>query len=167
MKLTGRIATALLLVGAVGSAAPIAGAAERRVHGPGASAPRAHGHGSGIYLHPPFTGDRVSIELDASGSGGHFDIVHYDKFGKVFSELGGTVNCVAVNGRTAVTTGTITAGHAPEIAGDPKGKSFAITIVDNDGAPDTLGVSFPLKEIPPCSAWPLNMVMDRGSYKIG
>ena len=167
MKRSRLIATALLLASVVSSSTPTAGAAARPAHGPGGSAPRAHGQGSGIYLHPPFTGDRVSIELDASGSGGHFDIVHYDKFGKVFSELGGTVNCVAVNGRTAVTTGTITAGHAPEIAGDPKGKSFAITIVDNDGAPDTLGVSFPLKEIPPCSAWPLNMVMDRGSYKIG
>ena len=166
MKLSRMIATAALLASVVGSTARTdAGALQ--AHGPGGSAPRAHGQGSGIYLHPPFTGDRVSIELDASGSGGHFDIVHYDKFGKVFSELSGTVNCVAVNGRTAVTTGTITAGHAPEIAGDPRGKSFAITIVDNDGAPDTLGVSFPLKEIPPCSAWPLNMVMDRGSYKIG
>ena len=166
MKLSRLIAAAALLAGAVGATAiPDAGALQS--HGPGGSAPRAHGQGSGIYLHPPFTGDRVSIELDASGSGGHFDIVHYDKFGKVFSELSGTVNCVAVNGRTAATTGTITAGHAPEIAGDPKGKSFAITVVDNDGVPDTIGVSFPLKDIPPCSAWPLNMVMDRGGYKIG
>jgi hypothetical protein len=133
----------------------------------GATAPRARGHGSGIYLHPPFTGDRVSIDLDASGSGGHFDVVHYDKSGNVFSRLSGTVNCVAVNGRTAVTTGTVTAGHAPEIAGDPTGKSFAITIADNDGAPDALGVSYPLEQIPPCSAWPLNMVMDRGSYTTG
>src|SRR5687767_2118257 len=167
MKLSRVIATTALLAGAMGSITAMTDAGALPAHGPGGSAARAHGHGSGIYLHPPFTGDRVSIELDASGSGGHFDIVHYDKFGKVFSELSGTVNCVAVNGRTAVTTGTITAGHAPEIAGDPRGKSFAITIVDNDGAPDTLGVSFPLKEIPPCLVWPLNMVMDRGSYKIG
>jgi hypothetical protein len=167
MKPTGMIAAAALLVSLVSPNTATADADALRADGPGSSAPRAHGHGSGIYLHPPFTGDRVSIELDASGSGGHFDIVHYDKFEKVFSELSGTVNCVAVSGRTAVTTGTITAGHAPEIAGDPKGKSFAITVVDNDGAPDTLGVSFPLEEIPPCSAWPLNMVMDRGSYKIG
>jgi hypothetical protein len=165
MKHIGVIVTVVLLAGAMNSATTTAGASAG-VHGPGAST-RAHGHGSGIYLHPPFTGDRVSIELDASGSGGHFDIVHYDKFGNVFSELSGTVNCVGVNGRTAVTTGTITAGHAPEIAGDPRGRSFAITIVDNDVAPDALGVSFPLEGIPPCSAWPLNMVMDRGSYRIG
>jgi hypothetical protein len=167
MKLSRLIATAALLASAVGSTTARTDAGALQAHGPGGSAPRAHGQGSGIYLHPPFTGDRVSIELDASGSGGHFDIVHYDKFGKVFSELSGTVNCVAVNGRTAVTTGTITAGHAPEIAGDPRGKSFAITIVDNDGVPDAIGVSFPIKDIPPCSAWPLNMVMDRGGYKIG
>jgi hypothetical protein len=161
VKLSRLIATALLLVSAVGSSATTAGA-----HGPGGSAPRAHGQGSGIYLHPPFTGDRVSIDLDASGSEGHFDIVHYDKFGNVFSKLSGMLNCVTVNGRTAVTTGTITAGHDPEIAGDPKGKSFAITIVDNDAGPDVIGVSFPLKEIPPCTAWPINMVMDRGGYTI-
>ena len=161
MTLSRLIATALLLVSAVGSSATRAGA-----HGPGGSAPRAHGQGSGIYLHPPFTGDRVSIDLDASGSEGHFDIVHYDKFGKVFSKLSGMLNCVTVNGRTAVTTGTITAGHAPEIAGDPKGKSFAITIVDNDAVPDVIGVSFPMQEIPPCAAWPINMVMDRGGYTI-
>ena len=154
------IAAASLLVSAVGSTSA-------QAHGPGGSAPRAHGQGSGIYLYPPFTGDRVDIELDASGSGGHFDIVHYDKFGNVFSKLSGTVKCVAVNGRTAVTTGTITAGHAPEIAGDPRGKTFAITVMDNDGVPDTIGVSFPIKEIPPCAAWPINMVMDRGGYKIG
>lgn len=166
MKLTRVIATALLLAGAVGATAARTDAVAFRAQGRGGSAPRAHGQGSGIYLHPPFTGDRVSLELDASGSGGRFDIVHYDKFGKVFSVLSGTVNCVAVNGRTAVTTGIVTAGHAPEIAGDPRGKSFAITIVDNEGVPDAIGVSFPIKEIPPCSAWPLNMVMDRGSYSI-
>ena len=165
MKPTSVITTVVLLA-AVGSTNATAAAAAP-LDGPGGSAPRARGHGSGIYLHPPFTGDRVSIELDASGSGGHFAIVHYDKFGKVFSELSGTVNCVAVNGRTAVTTGTITAGHAPEIAGDPRGRSFAITIVDNDSVPDAVGVSYPLEQIPSCSAWPLNMVMDRGSYKIG
>ena len=165
MGLTGMIAAAFLLAGAASTTAA-ADAAARQAHGPGGSAPRAHGQGSGVYLHPPFTGDRVDIELDASGSGGHFDIVHYDKFGNVFSKLSGTVNCVAVNGRTAVTTGIITAGHAPEIAGDPRGKSFAITVVDNDGVPDTIGVSFPIKEIPSCAAWPLNMVMDRGGYTI-
>lgn len=160
MKLTHLIATAatgLLLAGAVGFTSGPAGAA----------ASRAHGKGSGIYLHPPFTGDRVDIDIDASGSGGRFAVVHYDKFGNVFSQLSGTVNCVAVSGRMAATTGTVTEGHAPELAGDVRGRTFAITIVDNDGAPDALGVSFPLNEIPPCAAWPLNMLMDRGSYTIG
>jgi hypothetical protein len=129
------------------------------------AAPRAHGRGSGIFLAPPFTGDRVDVDLDASGSAGHFEIVHYDRSGKVFAKVSGTVECVAVNGRMAVTTGKITAGFSP--AGDPRGKSFAITVLDNDGKPDALGVSFPLPQLPPCSAWPLNMVMDRGDYTIG
>jgi hypothetical protein len=158
MKVTRLLATvgAVVLAGSVSFATTPAGAA----------APGAHGKGSGVYLHPPFTGDRVSLDLDASASGGHFAIVHYDKLGKIFSELSGTVDCVAVNGRTAVTTGTITKGHAPELAGDVRGKAYAITIVDNDG-PDAVGVSYPLDQIQPCSAWPINMVMDRGSYSIG
>ena len=167
MKLSRVIVTAALLAGAVGSTTAMTDAGALPVHGPGGSAARAHGQGSGIYLHPPFTGDRVSIELDASGSGGHFDVIHYDKLGNVFAHVSGTVDCLAVNGRMAVTTGTIISGFSPEIAGDPKGKSFAITVVDNDGGPDAVGVSYPLQQIPSCSAWPLNMVMDRGSYKIG
>lgn len=130
----------------------------------GAGSPRAHGRGSGIFLYPPFTGDRVDVDLDASGSGGHFDVVHYDRFGKVFAKVSGTVDCVEVNGRMAVTTGKIEAGFSP--SGDPKGKSFAITVLDNEGRPDALGVSFPLPQLPPCTAWPLNMVMDRGDYTI-
>ena len=159
MKRTCRMGTAgtLLLACAVAFSTATAGAAT----------PRAHGQGSGIYFHPPFTGDRVSIDLDASGSGGRFDVIHYDKVGKAIAHLTGTVDCVAVNGRTAFTTGTIMSGFASALAGDIKGKAFAITIVDNDGAPDVAGVSYPLDEIPACSAWPINMVMDRGSYSIG
>lgn len=128
--------------------------------------PTAQGRGSGIYLHPPFTGDRVSIDLDASGSGGHFDVVHYDKLGNVFAHLTGTLNCVAVTGQQAFTTGTITSGFAPEFAGNVAGKAFAITILDNGDA-DVAGVSYPLEQIPACSPWPLNTVMDQGSYTIG
>ena len=126
----------------------------------------AQGHGSGVYFHPPFTGDRVAIDLHASGSQGHFDVVHYDKFGKVFAHLTGTLNCVTVNGHQAFTTGTITAGFAPEFAGNVVGKAFAITILDNGDA-DAAGVSYPLEAIPACSPWPLNTVMDQGSYTIG
>ena len=159
MKLTRMMETAgtLLLAGAVAFSTATAEAA----------GPRAHGQGSGVYFHPPFTGDRVSIDLDASGSGGRFDVVHYDKSGKAIAHLTGTVDCVEVNGRTAFTTGTIMSGFASALAGDIKGKSLAITIVDNDGVPDVAGVSYPLEEIPACSAWPINMVMDRGSYTIG
>ena len=155
MKLSRMIAVAIVVLGtAVGATTATAGAA----------AASARGQGSGIYLHPPFTGDRVAIALDASGSGGRFEVVHFDKFGEVFARLSGTVDCVAVDGRTAFTTGTITAGFAPEIVGDVTGKSFAITVLDNGDSPDLAGVSYPLDGIPPCSAWPLNVVMDQGTY---
>ena len=156
MKRTGTIATA--------GTALLAGILAFTTTAAGAASPRAHGRGSGIFLYPPFTGDRVDVDLDASGSGGHFNVVHYDRFGKVFAKVSGTVDCVSVDGRMAATTGKIQAGFSP--AGDPKGKSFAITVLDNNGSPDALGVSFPLPQLPPCAAWPLNMVMDRGDYTI-
>jgi hypothetical protein len=49
--------------------------------------------------------------------------------------------------------------------GNVVGKAFAITIVDSGNA-DLAGVSYPLDEIPPCSPWPLNMVMDQGVYTV-
>lgn len=156
MNLTGMIATAGTALLVTTLVFP--------THAGGAAAPRAQGRGSGIFLYPPFTGDRVDVDLDASGSGGHFNVVHYDRFGKVFAKVSGTVDCVAVNGRMAATTGKIQAGFSP--SGDPKGKSFAITVFDNDGGPDALGVSFPLPHLPACTTWPLNMVMDRGDYTI-
>jgi hypothetical protein len=127
--------------------------------------PQVRGQGSGVYLHPPFTGDRVDIALDAQGASGRFEVTHVDKFGKVFDHLLGVVTCVSVSGATAFTSGTITAAEAPELAGDLVGKSLAITIVD-DGNGDLVGLSFPLDQMSPCSPWPLNMVIDRGSYTI-
>ena len=127
--------------------------------------PQVRGQGSGVYLHPPFTGDRVDIALDAQGGGGRFEVTHVDKFGKVFDHLLGVVTCVSVKGTSAFTSGTITAAEAPELAGDLVGKSLAITIVD-DANGDLVGLSFPLDQISPCSPWPLNMVIDRGSYTI-
>jgi hypothetical protein len=128
-----------------------------------ASPPKVQGEGSGIYLLPPFTGDRVAIALDASGMSGHFAVTHFDKLGNVFDHLSGTVTCVSTIGNTAFTTGTITAGGPVPVIGDIRGKGFAITIVDN-GDHDLVGVSYPLDEISPCSSWPLNMVIDRGGY---
>jgi hypothetical protein len=156
MKLTRITAVGTLMFGiAFGGVA--AGASEP---------PAVEGHGSGIYVHPPFTGDRVSVEVEASGSGGRFDVIHYDKLGNVFAHLSGTLDCVAVDGRQAFTTGTITAGFAPEVVGNVDGKAFAITILDNGDA-DVVGVSYPLDQIPACSPWPLNTAIDRGSYTIG
>jgi hypothetical protein len=128
--------------------------------------PAVRGHGSGIYVHPPFTGDRVSVDLEVFGSGGRFDVIHYDKLGNVFAHLSGILDCVTVSGRQAFTTGTITGGFAPEVVGNVAGKAFAITVFDNGDA-DVVGVSYPLEQIPACSPWPLNTAIDRGSYTIG
>lgn len=130
-----------------------------------ASPPQVRGQGSGVYLHPPFTGDRVDIVLEAHGGSGHFDVTHFDKFGKVFDHLSGLVTCLSVKGTSAFTSGTITSAQAPELAGDLVGKSLAITIVD-DGNGDFVGISLPLDRMQPCSPWPLNMVIDRGGYTI-
>lgn len=134
-----------------------------------ASSPgQVSGQGSGIYLHPPFTGDRVAITMEtpAGTSGtGRFDVIHFDKLGDVFAHLTGAVTCVSVSGNRAFTTGTITSGHAPDAVGDVVGKAFAITLVDH-GAKDLAGVSYPLDEIPPCTLWPLNMMIDDGGYTV-
>jgi hypothetical protein len=147
---------AMVVTGLVMAALPLAAAAA-------ASSSAVGGQGSGVYLYPPFTGDRVDVTVEASGVGGRFDVTHFDKFGKVFAHLSGTVDCVSIQGQSVFTTGTITAGHAPEVVGDVAGKAFAITFVDN-GERDLAGVSYPMEDIPACSFWPLNMVIDRGDY---
>lgn len=133
---------------------------------PGASAaptPQVRGEGSGIYLAPPFTGDRVEIALESSGATGRFAVTHFDKLGNVFDRLSGTITCVATNGNMASTTGIITAATPIPVIGDVTGKAFAITVIDN-GDRDLVGISYPLDEIAPCTAWPVNTVIDRGGY---
>jgi hypothetical protein len=128
-----------------------------------ASPPQVRGQGSGIYLYPPFTGDRVEIALESSSPSGRFAVTHFDKLGNVFDRLSGTVTCVSTTGNTASTTGTITAATPIPAIGDVSGKAFAITVVDN-GDKDLVGLSYPLDEIPPCTSWPVNTVIDRGGY---
>ena len=128
-----------------------------------ASPPQVKGQGSGIYVHPPFTGDRVDITLDSSGTSGRFALTHFDKLGNVFDRLSGTITCVATTGNIASTTGTITAATPIPVIGDVSGKAIAITIVDN-GDNDLVGLSYPLDQIPPCASWPVNTVIDRGGY---
>lgn len=128
-----------------------------------ASPPQVRGQGSGIYLYPPFTGDRVEIALESSGTSGRFAVTHFDKLGNVFDQLSGTITCVSITGNTASTTGTITAATPIPVIGDVSGKAFAITVVDN-GDQDLVGVSYPLDEIAPCTSWPVNTVIDRGGF---
>jgi hypothetical protein len=129
----------------------------------GAPSPQVSGQGSGIYFHPPFTGDRVEIGLESSGSSGRFTVTHFDKLGNVFDRLSGTITCVSTMGNMASTTGTITAATPIPVIGDVSGKALAISIVDN-GDRDLVGVSYPLEEIAPCTSWPVNTVIDRGGY---
>ena len=105
----------------------------------------------------------MEIALESSGASGRFAVTHFDKLGNVFDRLSGTINCVSTTGNTASTTGTITAATPIPFIGDVTGKAFAITIVDN-GDKDLVGISYPLDEIPPCRAWPVNTVIDRGGY---
>lgn len=42
-------------------------------------------------------------------------------------------------------------------------RSGQLTLVDN-GEQDLAGVSYPLEQIPACSPWPIDMVIDRGDY---
>jgi hypothetical protein len=130
-----------------------------------AAPPQVKGEGSGIYLAPPFAGDRIDITLEAGGGSGHFDVIHHDKLGNTFGRLSGLVTCLSLRGKSAFTSGIITAGQGPKVVGELVGKALAITIVD-DGAVHLAGVSFPLDRIPPCSPWPLNMLIDRGGYTI-
>jgi hypothetical protein len=129
----------------------------------GTPSPHVSGQGSGIYIHPPFTGDRVEVALESSGTSGSFTVTHFDKLGNVFDRLSGTITCVSTMGNMASTTGTITAATPIPVIGDVSGKAFAITVVDN-GDRDLVGVSYPLDEIAPCTSWPVNTVIDRGGY---
>jgi len=130
-----------------------------------AAPPQVKGHGSGIYLTPPFVGDRIDITVEADARGGHFDVIHFDKLGHMFGRLSGPVTCLSVKGTSAFTSGVITAIQAPKVVGEVVGRALAITIVDDEAVP-LVGVSFPLDGIPRCSPWPLNMLIDRGGYTI-
>lgn len=119
------------------------------------------GTGDGVLFLPPFTGDRVTIVIEASG---RFEVAHYDKLGQEFARLGGTITCVDVRGTAAFMTGTIDRGHAPEVVGDPRGMTFPITVVD--GSSDMIGLAPPTELTPPCTPVPLNTLIDKGNFTV-
>jgi hypothetical protein len=127
-----------------------------------ASGGRVSGTGSGVFLLPPFSGDRVTIVIEPSG---RFDVTHLDKLGREFDRLGGVITCVEVWGTTAFMTGTIDRGHGPELAGDLRGKILPITIADN-GSSDLAGIAPPSEMTPPCAPVPLNTVIDNGNFTV-
>ena len=132
--------------------------------GPVAAAPgkAVTGAGGGVLFLPPFTGDRVTIVIEASG---RFEVAHYDKLGQEFARLGGTITCVNVRGTTAFMTGTVDRGHAPEVVGDPRGMTFPITVADGTSF-DMVGLAPPSQFTPPCSPVPLNTLIDEGNFTV-
>ena len=133
-------------------------------HGSAGDAPGGvvTGHGAGVLLLPPFTGDRVILDLEAPG---RFDITHLDKAGEEFARLAGSITCVAVHGTTAFVSGVVEEGHTPDVVGDPVGQKFAITIADH-GANDLIGVAPPSAVGLPCSPVPLDTVIDEGGFTV-
>jgi hypothetical protein len=128
----------------------------------GTSGQGVAGTGSGVLLLPPFTGDRVTIVLDAQG---RFDVTHLDKAGQEFARLAGAVTCLEVKGSTAFMTGTIDGGHAPDVVGDPRGQILPITIADR-GSNDLAGLAPPSPLTPPCAPVPLDTIIDEGGFTV-
>jgi len=121
---------------------------------------------------PIFAGDRVQLDLTArdlggSAAKGRFAAIHHTAAGGVFTQLQGTVDCLAVDGDVAVATGVITHGFAG-IGVDPVGTrvSFEIT----DGEPDVFAVDlefFSGHTIAPCSSEPiLTFTAEQGNYTV-
>jgi hypothetical protein len=98
---------------------------------------------------------------------GRFTAIHYTAASRVFTQLQGTVDCLAVDGDVAVATGVITHGFAG-IGVDPVGTrvSFRIT----DGEPDVFDVDlefFSGHPIAPCTSDPiLTFVVQQGNYTV-
>jgi hypothetical protein len=126
----------------------------------GAATGGVTGAGSGIFVLPPFTGDRVAIVLEAPG---RFDVTHYDRNGGEILHVKGKVTCHDVHGTTAFVTGEIESGFA--LFGDPKGQTLAVTIHDQ-GSTDLAGLAPPSRMMPPCAAIPPNTVIDQGDFRV-
>lgn len=151
-----RLVIAAVTFGAVVVAATPAGASPT---------PRVTGGGAGR-----LDNDRVHVELTARGTAtdatGRFTIVHHTPDG-LFAHLAGTVDCLTVNGSTAIATGTITHG-SDDLGIDPVGERVSLVI--HDGAQDSfeMDVSFVSDHaIPPCSADPILAVpVDDGQFHV-
>lgn len=126
----------------------------------GAATGGVTGAGSGVFVPPPFTGDRVAIVLEAPG---RFDVTHYGRDGDEILHVKGKVSCHEVRAATAFVTGEIESGFA--LFGDPKGQTLAITIHDQ-GSTDLVGLAPPSRVLPPCAPIPLNTVIDQGDFRV-
>jgi len=127
----------------------------------GAATGGVSGDGSGIFVPPPFTGDRVAIVLQAPG---RFEVTHFGRDGREVLHVKGKVTCYEVHGATGFVTGEIEEGFA--VFADPKGQTLAITIQDQ-GSTDLVGLAPPSKALPRCAPVPLDTVIDRGDFRVG
>jgi hypothetical protein len=132
------------------------------------------GGGAGFFPDdsPAFPGERVRLDLTARDLGdarakGRFTALHYTAAGRVYTQLQGYVDCLAVDGDVAVATGVITRGFAGSGA-DPVGTrvSFRVT----DGEPDVFAVDlafFSGHSIAPCSSDPiLIFTVQQGNFTV-
>lgn len=119
---------------------------------------------------PVFPGDRVQLDVTArdlgdAGAKGRFTAIHHTAAGGVFTQLQGTVDCLAVEGDIAVATGVITHGFTG-IGVDPVGTRVSFEITDAE--PDVFAVDlefFSGHSIAPCSSDPiLTFTVQQGNY---
>lgn len=97
---------------------------------------------------------------------GRFNIVHHTRDG-IFAHLASDVDCLAVNGSTAVVTGIITECF-DDLGVDPVGERVSLVIHDQEVDSIDMDVSFVSGHaIPPCSAEPiLTVAIDNGEFKV-
>jgi hypothetical protein len=165
----GVAACGLLLV--VAGTAPVAGIASEST--------LATVTGTGTAAFPPGTpvaGDTEEISVDAriaaDGSvKGRFKVVHRFASGVVSGNVGGDVTCLTIVGNTAVLSGFITNGKLPGVPGvDPIGAKVALSIVDNGGAPDAVGVDSSFAPtphpVPDCEPVPPFLTLGSGDFTV-
>jgi hypothetical protein len=115
-------------------------------------------------------GDRVIFQVHAAGSGptarGRFTVTHLDDAGGLYGRVEGDITCMTVDGKVAVTTGSIRHAWFRDFPGSAVvGDAVAITVADN-GLVDTLGFDFEFfpSMIVPCGAVGSFVKVERGNF---
>ncbi len=95
----------------------------------------------------PFPGDRVQLSITARNmpdgrAKGEFNMLHHSASGTLLARIHGRVDCVRVEGNTAVVTGVITKGFATPFGVPVVGHEVSYTIVDASPDSFAFGVDF-------------------------